>query len=82
MKLTRDEACLLCVSIMEQAVRDYLFLITNHKESAIENRLRYSLEEIREFFNGEWCEWMVEDALHFRRLRGTEILKAIDPTTE
>lgn len=77
MSLTDDEVILLTCEILRQAVDDYRLLhrrgLTYKKEKSAGE---YSTEEIEEFFNGEWAELMIHDGLRYRKLNGSDFLRA------
>lgn len=74
--LGRKETKEILCAVIRQAVSDYASLCRRGIESATEKNYTYGKEEIEDFFNGTWGEWIIQDGLHMRRMNGSDFLNA------
>ena len=77
MKLTYSDTVQICAAILIQAVEDYRELL--HKELPAvkdKNGGGFSLDEIESFFEGDWCELIIQDGLRLRSMTGSDFIKA------
>ena len=76
MKLMKDEVVELSGAIVKQAVDDYRELKRRNRTSGGNRNVgRFSLEEVEEFFQSEYCEALIQDGLKFG-LTGLDFLRA------
>lgn len=74
--LGRKETTEILCAVVRQAVNDYASLYRRGIESATEKNYTYSREEIEDFFNGTWGEWIIRDGLRMKRMSGSDFLNA------
>lgn len=77
MKLYDDEAADIMSAILVQAVEDYRELTRLHLSRSIDRHGgQYSIEELEQFFAGEFCEWMLQTGLGLHKTEGADLLRA------